>query len=360
MASKNPNLFDFATSELSQDAFLCWMAALALHEDVDLQRVGRGFIAWLWQRARGASVEPARVQLLALPQRQVERIDILFEADVAGAKALFLIEDKTDTSHHSHQLERYREAMKHAETVVPIYFKTGYHFGTDTTAAAAGYTIIGLREWVEFLDAQTVRNDILHDYRSNARRLLVERDEALDALMTPRGFDHFIKDFVQYEFMQLLAEACGDFVARRAVYRGRGLGGDPWAQYLFAEFDDALPGNVKENLFYRVDRRAGGWYLSLRQHARVKGTSEAQALKLRRLKAYRDLFRQVAEVAGAADWFGRPSTDNRGKNESEIAVLFFNEATNTTRTVLELMPAVHRAFVARIASGVLAESHHPG
>jgi hypothetical protein len=347
-----PNLFDFATSELSQDAFLCWMAALALHEDVDLQRVGRGFIAWLWQHARGVKVDPTQVQLLQLPRRQVERIDILFEADVVGTRALFLIEDKTDTSHHSGQLERYLQATKHAETVVPIYFKTGYHFGTDTSAAAAGYTIIGLREWVEFLEQQRVGNDILDDYRAYARRLLVEREEALAALTTARGFEHFGKDFVQYEFMQLLAAACGEFVARRSIYRGHSLGGEPWAQYLFAEFDGALPDNVKENLFYRVDRRAGGWYLALRQHARVKGTSEAQLLKLRRLKAYRDVFRQAAEVAGSIDCFGRPSTDNRGRNESEIAVLFFGEGGNTPSRVLELMPPVHRAFVARIAAGL--------
>lgn len=35
--------------------------------------------------------------------------------------------------------------------------------------------------------------------------------------------------------------------------------------------------------------------------------------------------------------------------ESEIAVLFFNETGNTASAVLELMPVIHRAFVAKPA-----------
>lgn len=347
-----PNLFSFATSELSQDAFLCWLAALADHDDGDLQRLGRTFIAWLWERARGTTIEPERVRLLDTPKRQVDRIDIVFEADVAGVKVLFLIEDKTETSHHSGQLERYLQAVTHAATVVPIYFKTGYHFGTDTSASAAGYTIVGLREWVEFLDAQTARNDILEDYRAYVRQLLAEREEALEALMTPRGHEHFGKDFVQYEFMQLLAVACSEHVGKRATYRGRSLGGDPWTQHLFAAFEGALPGGVSESLFYRLDRRREGWYLAVRQYAKVEGNAQARDGKLRRLKAYRDAFNQAAIEAGAASAFGRPSTDNRGKNESEVAVLFFSEGGNTPSRVLELMPALHRAFVAKIANGL--------
>jgi hypothetical protein len=188
------------------------------------------------------------VRLVAAPRRQVDHIDIVFEAELAGAPALFLIEDKTETSHHSGQLKRYLEAVKHGQ-VVPIYFKTGYHFGADIAAADAKYTVIGLAEWVRFLKAQTVRNDIFEDYRAYVGEILEKRQAALAALMTPTGFiEAFEQDFVQFEFMQLLASACPEFVGRQLVYGGKSLGGDAWTQYLFAQFEGALPAGIKESL----------------------------------------------------------------------------------------------------------------
>lgn len=82
-----PNLFSFATSELSQDALLCWLSALALHDDVDLQHLGRSFIAWLWGRAKRTSVAPDQVRLLTNPERQVNHIDVIFEAEMRHSVA---------------------------------------------------------------------------------------------------------------------------------------------------------------------------------------------------------------------------------------------------------------------------------
>jgi len=347
-----PNLFSFATSELSQDALLCWLSALALHDDVDLQQLGRTFIAWLWGRAKGTSIAPEQVRLLKNPERQVNHIDVMFEAEIAGVPTLFVIEDKTETSHHSGQLKRYLEAVKHGQ-VVPIYFKTGYHFGADIAAADAKYTVIGLAEWVRFLKAQTVRNDIFEDYRAYVGEMLEKRQAALAALMTPTGFiEAFEQDFVQFEFMQLLASACPEFVGRHLVYGGKSMGGDAWTQYLFAQFEGVLPAGIKESLFYRLDRRRDGWYLAVRQYAKVEGADEARGAKLKRLSVYRELFKRAAAKSAATESLGRASTDNRGKNESEIAVMFFSESGNTPSRVLEVLPAVHRAFVEQIADGL--------
>ncbi|MEI9937863.1 MAG: hypothetical protein WDO69_11650 [Pseudomonadota bacterium] len=342
-----PNLFSFATSELSQDAFLCWLAALADHDDADLQQLGQSFIAWLWQQARGASVEPNRVRLLRSPERQVDHVDILFEAEIAGTRALFLIEDKTETSHHSGQLERYLKAVSHAE-VVPVYFKTGYHFGTDTAATAAGYTVVGLDEWVAFLKAQTARSDIFDDYSTYVAGLHAKRSEALSVLLTPEGYKRFDEDFVQYEFMRRVANSCSSFIGRRSTYRGRSLGGKPWTQHLFAEFEHALPTRLKESLFYRLDRRTGGWYLAIRQYAKVQAADAARAVKLARLAEYRRQFDCVLSIIEGRPVFKQPSTDRQGKNESEVAVLFFDDATNTTSRVLEALPRIHEAFLSAI------------
>jgi len=46
-----------------------------------------------------------------------------------------------------------------------------------------------------------------------------------------------------------------------------------------------------------------------------------------------------------------PAGDNQGANESEIGILFFDDAANTVQAVLEKFPLVHKAFVAALGGG---------
>lgn len=350
------NLFDFATSELSQDAFLCWLAALASHDNPERQQLGRTFIAWLWESSTGNRADVAAVQLIAEPRQQWQKIDVTLEVIIDGVRARILIEDKTETSHHSGQLVRYIDLAKQdGVTVVPVYFKTGYHFGSDTDARAAGYTVIGLREWVSFLNDQTLRNDIFDDYRAYTAGLLEKRDKAVASLKTPLGFEQLKESFVQYELIGELSDRCQRTVGGRVINRGTNMGGSPWTHYCFARHPAVLPGGIDEVLFHRVDKRQddqgnrGRYYLSTRQYAPVKGNRDAADAKLKRLKAYRAEFSSAIQEVTAELTFATPATDLRGANESEIAVLFFDESNNTTLRILELFPSVHEAFVRRIA-----------
>src|SRR4051794_9918763 len=105
-----PNLFDFATSELSQDAFICWLLSWA-HRD---------------QRANGEALHQTGTALLgrllglhgiAAPdeyrslrvEHQYQGLDILV---LVNDDAALLIEDKTHTSEHSSQLRRYLDAVQ--------------------------------------------------------------------------------------------------------------------------------------------------------------------------------------------------------------------------------------------------------
>jgi hypothetical protein len=352
---ERPNLFAYATSELSQDAVLCWMAALAAHQDADLQRVGRSFLAWLWNVATKDDIAADRVRLISAPKRQVDHIDILIEAAVDDAKVLFLIEDKTDTSQHSGQLERYaKSTSKLGARVVPIYFKTGHHFGVDLAAARAGYTVIGLKEWVAFLATQTARSDILDDYREYASKLLHEREEALELLRTPLGFLQFSRDFVQYEFVGTLADHCKEAIGGSAISRAANVGGTPWTQYRFITLPGALPGGVNEYIFHRLDKRQAdtgkpAYYLSTRQYAVVKGDAAARRTKLERLAEYRQRFGDAVHDMHPRLTFSAPANDFKGANESEIGILFFDDQQNSTANVQDQFPAVHRDFVKRVA-----------
>ncbi len=350
------NLFSFATSELSQDAFLCWLAALVDHDDPELQRLGRSFIAWLWELARGSKIEPELVRLRERPKTQWKKIDVTLDATIGEQAFRFIIEDKTDTTQHGDQLKRYLEAARaDGSDVVPIYFKTGYHFGSDRAAREAHYAVVELRPWVEFLRAQRAQSDILEDYRSHVAHVLERREQSLELLFEPSGFEGFKHDFVQYEFLGKLAAYCPETVGGSAIHRGTNMGGSSWTQYRFGHSPAVLPGGVDEVLFHRIDKRQDEegetrYYLSTRQYAPVKGTPAAAAAKLTRLAEYQVAFSAAIEQAGPGLCFSRPTADFRGANESEVGILFFDERTNSTTNVLELFPAVHRAFVARLTS----------
>lgn len=133
-----PNLFDYATSELSQDAFICWLAAWAdpQWKDTDsaLHQAGRDFIASMIREIKPTydadSIKSVHVR------RQVYKLDVLIEVnkDLPGKLAI-LVEDKTHTSNHSDQLNRYHEQVSkdyQLSEMIPLYFKTGYQSKFDT------------------------------------------------------------------------------------------------------------------------------------------------------------------------------------------------------------------------------------
>lgn len=118
-----PNLFQIATSELSQDAFLTWLfrfADLAYAESyVDLHECGKALIQALF-KTHGIEVE--KITHLKV-KRQHKHIDIWLEVN---QEYVIVIEDKTNTKQHGKQLENYKKvAEKHKLLPILIYLKTG-------------------------------------------------------------------------------------------------------------------------------------------------------------------------------------------------------------------------------------------
>lgn len=104
-----PNLFHYATSELSQDVFLCWlidwgdMACRSV--DPPLHEVAIDFISTIFHAHDIAAPAVESIKI----EPQFEWLDILV---VVNDQYVILIEDKKETESHSNQLPRYREAIK--------------------------------------------------------------------------------------------------------------------------------------------------------------------------------------------------------------------------------------------------------
>ena len=174
-----PNLFDYATKELSQDAMICWLLKWAASEhretDRELSDVGRQLAnALLAKHDAGVEIDTVEVW------QQQHRIDVL--ARINGAHVL-LIEDKTDSSDHSGQLERYYERVKseHPNSHIhPIYFKTGNYqrqesawIEQERTHAGAGYRykLFDRCDFLAVLEGYRGANSSLLDFRDYLQRL---------------------------------------------------------------------------------------------------------------------------------------------------------------------------------------------
>lgn len=120
-----PNLFDYATSELSQDAFFLWLLNWANIEfkknDEELNLTAQRFVKMLLGPDNEISVESVKTY------KQLNDIDVFA---IINKEYALIIEDKVNTGTHDDQLKRYKEWIsKHEEfnnlKLECVYLKSG-------------------------------------------------------------------------------------------------------------------------------------------------------------------------------------------------------------------------------------------
>lgn len=149
-ASAAPNLFKYATKELSQDAFFCWLLAWAdgscASADTTLHGIGRDFMNMLLAE-HGLAIDSRSHVLI---HRQYSYVDILVEI---GDDMILLIEDKVHAGIHGDQLTRYKASVTEAfpgRRIAPVFLKTGDQARYDIVEAA-GFKRVGRDRLLEFL-----------------------------------------------------------------------------------------------------------------------------------------------------------------------------------------------------------------
>jgi hypothetical protein len=173
-----PNLFRYATKELSQDAFVCWLLAWAdegnAQANETLHHAGEAFLNALLRLHDKTPGGKVRVAV----RQQVRGADIVVEV---GNRIVLLIEDKVDAGTHGDQLGRYRHAVgqKYPDReVLPIFLKTGDQ-SDYRRVEAAGYRPFLRRELLALLRPwrERTNNAILADFTEHLER----RDAEIEA-----------------------------------------------------------------------------------------------------------------------------------------------------------------------------------
>jgi hypothetical protein len=122
-----PNLFNYATSELSQDAFICWLLSWAdpkhKENDEQLHKIATALLNKFFEVQQ--KTPPAVYRSIDIHQ-QYKKIDVYA---LINKEFAIIIEDKVNTDMHSDQLIRYVNKIKEdkiePENIIKIYFKTG-------------------------------------------------------------------------------------------------------------------------------------------------------------------------------------------------------------------------------------------
>lgn len=173
-----PNLFHFATSELSQDALiaylLSWAKESAQPYNAPLHQLARLFLNSLFNAANAKP--PDSIHSIEI-KKQEGGIDILC---IVNQCYVLLIEDKTSTQEHSNQLARYVDYLNEhynfaEENILLLYIQTGDQ-SDYCEVARNGYSVFDRQALLNILDSEAgqaacVVSDILNDYRHWLREI---------------------------------------------------------------------------------------------------------------------------------------------------------------------------------------------
>ena len=186
VVNDRPNLFRWATKELSQDAVICWLIdwagfpRSASAGDEKLRQCGRAFLDALFAKWKDWPVELGHDIRTEVCQQE-QGIDVLARVD---CRYVLLIEDKTGTRPHDEQLKRYWDDLMGGKTsfgavrpehAYPIYFKTGNQARSEARRINEGWEgwwrVFERCDFLGVLETYDGDDRILKDYRAYLREL---------------------------------------------------------------------------------------------------------------------------------------------------------------------------------------------
>ena len=185
------NIFDFATSELSQDAFICWLCNWVNFDDNSLsedEKKLKALATEFIEKMLGEKLEDRKVNI----KRQYQKIDVLLEIQNKTefitneneknpvVDIYVIIEDKVGTGLHSNQIEIYTKLIseknkninKGKALIKTVYYKIYDEDNMERLKENGVNVILGRENILELLKEykDKINNSIFenyHNYLSN-------------------------------------------------------------------------------------------------------------------------------------------------------------------------------------------------
>ena len=181
-----PNIFEFATSELSQDAFLCYLLSLGKNEYKD-KNTKEYKLAHSFLKELNVKEDIEEIK------RQENHIDVL----ILTQSYAVILEDKTFSKEHSEQLKRYEEKCKKDypnKEVKLLYFKTGY---TDIQEKdkfeEKGVYIFDIERITNLINNYSGDNIVVKMWKEHIEKINKDIAEAKETIVDVKQLDTYYK-----------------------------------------------------------------------------------------------------------------------------------------------------------------------
>lgn len=324
------NLFAFATSELSQDAFFCWaLDCLNRDEDSPLYGLGRSF----WALLSGCKNDALTKIKGVVIRRQFKHMDVLALVVYSNQTIdALVIEDKVNTSEHDDQIQTYlteldnllgslsiedgrnkdieedlKKIVRNEYTLKACqfnrfvaYVKTGFFSDADwdtvkrerkpseesipvlAVSAEVPVLAVSAEDLVKVVDTYVHDSEIVSMYSTYLHEEFLDKANLYERALT-EGADlkTLLKttEVVPYYFLRILFDgetALG--ISRRmwesrtrgdgsrVINSGHNIGGRRWSHIKFWRRPLERGDETHPYLFWRIDTDGNGMYLALRYY----------------------------------------------------------------------------------------------
>lgn len=293
------NIFDYATGELSQDAFICWCANWfndnsnqKLQEmSIELMKLFAGVdviksVSICRQFSRDVYIEAKKYAL---------KIDVLI---IVNDSIAVIVEDKTYTSEHDNQIQRYVDGLNYLvdnakegenfygiKDIRTVFLKTGFMYDDDKCVKSD--VVISGDEFLKILSKYAGNSEILDSYITHLENNLKwykdfgNYEENTDSISNWNIVNYQI---AQYRLMRdIFPEYL--WIDRSSwqyrVYHGTSFG-RPWTEMQICE-SNYIGSLDYFSVFWRIDTDDNGPYISLRLYENFDKNNIAQKERHRKL-----------------------------------------------------------------------------
>jgi hypothetical protein len=200
-----------------------------------------------------------------------------------------------------------------------------------------------------------IYSDIFHDYYNYIKEKF-DREQAVLQNLLSTNFER-IEQSLKTQMGQ--AEAMKYIFGNSPISRGNSYG-RPWVHYSFKKGSQSHKTPLPDRLFYRIDERKKGFYISLRQYRNLTALAKRKENSLKELK--RDKLERLYELTRVFDDVmteikndfpesyiepGKRTADRSGRNESEVGVFYFT-SENTVERFSYFFQIFHNRFCDRV------------
>ncbi len=340
------NIFNYATSELSQDAFLCWCANW--FNDSSNQKLREMSIELLKHFAKVNDIKSVRIErqfsrkitITEENGKENEEKPISVKIDVlliVNNSVAVIIEDKTATSEHDEQIQRYSRGVKQiiecskkgepfygVQSIRSVFLKTGFIFDEDRCVKAD--LVVTSEDLLKILGKYVGNSEILDSYVEKLENDLQFNEALKHYVASDESFwDWKIVKYsiAQYWLMrdifpETLWTDRDNWIYR--VYNGTSYG-RPWTQMHILEENHK---NSEDffSVFWRIDTDSNGPYLSLRSYEDKELHKENAAQMDRHRTLYDAMSATMKNIVVEKDFFTwedvKPSKYKGNCREAEI------------------------------------------